>query len=240
MTENEKIKVFQDYYRQAKKIVFFGGAGVSTESGIKDFRSKDGIYQEKGNFPPERILSHSFFQLHPYQFFQFYKEKMDSRNASCNETHRKLKEWEKEKDVTIITQNIDGLHQKAGSTMVLELHGSIYQNNCVKCQRTYPCEKVFDCAERIPTCSCGGIIKPSVVLYEEALDEKVVTLAIQKMQEADLLIIAGTSLSVYPACTLIDFFQCEHIVLINQEKTPYDKKADLVFHSRLGRIMNKM
>lgn len=235
-----KIEKLKDIIRNSNNIVFFGGAGVSTESGIPDFRSKDGLYNGNYEFPPEEILSHTFFLLHPKEFFQFYKEKMSVLSFLPNITHKKLAEWEKAgKLKAVITQNIDGLHQKAGSKNVLELHGSILKNYCMDCHKSYDSHVVFK-SESIPKCSCGGIIKPDVVLYEEALDEEVVNRAIHYIEEADTLIVAGTSLNVYPANGLLQYFRGKHLILINKEKTNFDNKADLVIHDKLGTIFKSL
>ncbi len=233
---NEKIKELQKIIEESNNIVFFGGAGVSTESGIPDFRSKDGLYHQKYAYPPEEILSHTFFMTHPEEFYKFYKEKMNSLKIEPNGTHQKLVELEKKgKLKAIITQNIDGLHTKAGSQNVLELHGSILRNYCMDCHKFYEASFVFQ-SEGIPKCRCGGMIKPDVVLYEEALDSTTLEQAIQSIMDADVLIVAGTSLQVYPASGLIRYFRGKHFVLINKEKTPYDSLADLVIHDALGNV----
>ncbi len=233
---NSKIKKLKNIIENSSNIVFFGGAGVSTESGIPDFRSKDGLYHQKYKFPPEEILSHTFFLNHPEEFFTFYKEKMNSLNFEPNITHQKLAELEKMgKLKAIITQNIDGLHSKAGSQNILELHGSILRNYCMNCHQFYKAEEVFQ-SSGVPKCSCGGIIKPDVVLYEEALDENNLEMAIQAILNAEVLIVAGTSLTVYPASGLIQFFKGKYLVLINKDETPYDGIADFVIHESLGNV----
>lgn len=236
----EKINKLKDMIDECNNIVFFGGAGVSTESGIPDFRSKDGLYNQKYIYPPEEILSHTFFNNNQEVFWNFYKEKMNSLDALPNVTHFKLKELEeKGKLKAIITQNIDGLHEKAGSKNVYQLHGSIYRNYCVNCHKFYDASYVFK-SEDIPKCSCGGVIKPDVVLYEEALDDKVLELAIDALMNADMLIVGGTSLTVYPASGLLRFFRGKHLVLINKDETSYDSEAELVFRDNLGDVFKKI
>lgn len=230
------IEKLKEYINESNNIVFFGGAGVSTESGIPDFRSKDGLYNQKYDYPPEEILSHSFFIEKPKEFYKFYKDKMNSLKYEPNITHKQLVELEKiGKLKAIVTQNIDGLHQKAGSKNVLELHGSVLRNYCMKCNKFYPAEFIFD-SKGIPKCNCGGIIKPDVVLYEESLDNTILHNSIQYIQNADLLIVAGTSLTVQPASGLINYFGGKHIVLINKNKTQYDNKADLIINESLGKV----
>lgn len=221
--------------KESNYIVFFGGAGVSTASGIPDFRSVDGIYNERYEYPPERILSHSFYLSNPEYFYKFYKDKFNLLDKKPNIIHEKLVELEKANKLKcIITQNIDGLHQKAGSKNVLELHGSIYRNYCERCHKFYDALKVFE-SDGIPKCSCGGIIKPDVVLYEEALSDTFLE-AIDKIRESDTLIVAGTSLVVYPASSLIGYFHGKNLILINKEKTPYDNLANIVIHDDLKDI----
>lgn len=237
---DNKIEEFLKLIDNSNNIVFFGGAGVSTESGIPDFRSKDGLYNQKYDYPPEEILSHSFFMNNTSEFFKFYKEKMNSLNVEPNITHIKLSQLEKEgKLKAVITQNIDGLHQKAGSKNVYELHGSIYRNYCLKCQKFYSAEYVFN-SNNIPRCNCGGIIKPDVVLYEEGLDENIYENAIKSIQNADILIVGGTSLTVYPASGLINYFRGNKLVLINKDSTPFDNKADLVINNNLGKVFKEI
>lgn len=236
----EKIKKLQEMINESNNIVFFGGAGVSTASGIPDFRSKDGLYNQKYKFPPEEILSHTFFMNEPSDFYTFYKEKMNTLNALPNNTHLKLTELENTgKLKAVITQNIDGLHTKAGTKNVLELHGSTLRNYCMKCHQFYEASFVFR-SEGIPKCNCGGIIKPDVVLYEEPLNTDVLTEAIEKVANAEVLIVAGTSLSVSPACSLIQYFNGKYLILLNKEKTPYDNQADLVIHEPLEEIFKKI
>lgn len=221
--------------KESNYIVFFGGAGVSTASGIPDFRSVDGIYNEKYDYKPETILSHSFYVSNPEYFYKFYKDKFNLLDKKPNIIHEKLVELERaDKLKCIITQNIDGLHQKAGSKNVLELHGSIYRNYCEKCHKFYEAQKVFE-NEGIPKCSCGGIIKPDVVLYEEPLNDSFLE-AINNIRKADTLIVAGTSLVVYPASSLIEYFHGKNLILINKEKTTYDNFANIVIHDDLKNI----
>lgn len=237
---DDKIQQFKQLVNQSDNIVFFGGAGVSTESGIPDFRGKDGLYNQKYDYPPEEILSHTFFKKHTEDFYKFYKDKMNSLNYEPNITHIKLAELEsKGKLKAVITQNIDGLHQKAGSKNVLELHGSVLRNYCIKCNNFYNAEFVFG-AQDIPKCECGGIIKPDVVLYEEELDNEIWMNSINSIQEADLLIVAGTSLTVYPASGLINYFRGRNLVLINRDSTAYDNKANLVINASLGEVFGNL
>ena len=236
----EKIQKFKEWINESDNIVFFGGAGVSTESGIPDFRSKDGLYNQKYKYPPEFILSHTFFMNNPEEFFKFYKEKMNSLKYKPNITHIKLAELEKiGKLKAIVTQNIDGLHEKAGSKKVLLLHGTIYRNYCMKCNKFYDAKYIFNNKD-VPRCDCGGLIKPDVVLYEEGLDDEVVRETIKVISEADLLIIGGTSLAVYPAASFINYFRGDKIVIINKDSTPYDSRADLVINDKLGNVFSKL
>lgn len=236
----DDLLTLQKLIDNAKKIVFFGGAGVSTESGIKDFRSKDGLYNQKYDYPPEVYLSRSFFNEHPELFFKFYKDKLNCLNAEPNICHKYLVKLENEgKLKAIITQNIDGLHEKAGSKKVLLLHGTIYKNYCMKCHKFYEAKDIFE-KEGIPRCSCGGIIKPDVVLYEENLDEDVVRKAIEAIEDCDLLIVAGTSLVVYPAASFINYYRGDQLVIINKDVTPYDRKANLVINDKLGNVFSKL
>ena len=238
--EKDKIEVLKQRIEESNNIVFFGGAGVSTESGIPDFRSKDGLYNQKYKYPPEEILSHHFFMSHTEEFYQFYKEKMNSLKYEPNITHKTLAKLENEgKLKAVITQNIDGLHQKAGSKNVYELHGSVLRNYCMQCHKFYDANYVFESKE-IPKCSCGGIVKPDVVLYEEGLDDETVDNAIFAIQNADMLIVAGTSLTVYPASGLLHYFRGKNLVLINRDSTPYDNRADLVIHESLGKVFSKI
>lgn len=236
----EKVKLLQKYIDECKNIVFFGGAGVSTESGIKDFRSIDGLYNMKYDYPPEKILSHTFFQENTIEFFRFYKDKLNCLNALPNITHKYLANLEKAHKLKgIITQNIDGLHQKANSKNILELHGSIYRNYCMNCHKFYESKYVFESFD-IPKCSCGGIIKPDVILYEESLDEVTINKSIELIKNADLLIIGGTSLKVYPAASFINYFNGKYLVIINRDTTSMDKIANLVINDSLGNVFSKL
>ena len=236
----EKIEKLKKIINESNNIVFFGGAGVSTESGIPDFRSKDGLYNQKYKYPPEEILSHTFFMRETEEFYKFYKEKMNSLKYEPNITHKKLAELENEgKLKAVITQNIDGLHQKAGSKNVLELHGSVLRNYCVKCDKFYNAEYVFE-SEGIPKCECGGIIKPDVVLYEEGLNQEILNNSIRAIYNADLMIVAGTSLTVYPASGLINYFRGKNLVLINRDSTSFDNMANLVINESLGNVFSKI
>ncbi|MBQ1372210.1 MAG: NAD-dependent protein deacylase [Oscillospiraceae bacterium] len=237
---NSKIDTLKTWVAEARQIVFFGGAGVSTESGIPDFRSVDGLYHQKFKYPPETMISHSFFERKPEEFFEFYKEKMLPLGFEPNVTHKVLARWEREGRLSaVVTQNIDGLHQKAGSQNVLELHGSVLRNYCVRCHKSYSAEFVKN-APGVPRCDCGGIVKPDVVLYEESLDEDVMYRAAKAIEEADLLIVAGTSLTVWPAAGMIRYYRGKRLVLINRDETPFDDEADLVFHESLGSIFREL
>lgn len=236
----DKIEEFKKLVKNRDNIVFFGGAGVSTESGIPDFRSKDGLYNQKYKYPPEEILSHTFFMNNTEEFYKFYKEKMNSLKYEPNITHIKLAELEKQgKLKSVITQNIDGLHQKAGSKNVLELHGSVLRNYCMNCHKFYDAEFVFN-ENGIPKCSCGGIVKPDVVLYEEGLDDMILSNSIKAIQNADVMIVAGTSLTVNPASSLVNFYRGNKLVLINRDYTPYDRVADLVINESLGKVFKEI
>ena len=231
----------QKMVSESSRIVFFGGAGVSTESGIPDFRSVDGLYNQKYDYPPETILSHTFFMKRPEAFFLFYRDKMLPLDAKPNKAHLKLAEWEKEgKLLAVVTQNIDGLHQAAGSKKVYELHGSVHRNYCMKCGKFFPPEYIRDSKDEIPVCTCGGRIKPDVVLYEEGLDNDVVSGAVNAIAQADMLIVAGTSLTVYPAAGLIRYFRGKHLVLINRDATPMDSECDLVIHDKVGEVLSSL
>lgn len=238
----DSIQQLQTWIDQSHNIVFFGGAGVSTESGMKDFRSQDGLYKETYQYPPEMILSHQFFSVKTKEFYQFYRKKMDATPYEPNVTHRKLAELEQAgKLKKIITQNIDGLHQKAGSKNVIELHGSIYRNYCMKCHQFHDEKSIFASQETIPRCSqCGGIIKPDVVLYGESLDDQALSEAINAIRNCDLFIVGGTSLTVYPARNLIDFYEGDRLVLINKDTTPYDRRANLMIPEKLGTVFSKI
>ena len=237
MDQMEKLK---QWISESSRIVFFGGAGVSTESGIPDFRSVDGLYNQKFDYPPETIISRSFYKQKPEYFFNFYREKMMPLGFEPNVTHKVLAKWEAEGKLSaVVTQNIDGLHQKAGSKKVLELHGSVLRNYCVRCRKFYPAEFVRD-ADGVPRCDCGGIVKPDVVLYEENLDGSTIEKSVGAIATADLLIVAGTSLTVYPAAGLINYYRGNRLVLINRDTTPYDDRADLVIHDTLGNVFSKL
>ena len=236
MYENEKIEL-QKIIDDSKAIVFFGGAGVSTESGIPDFRSADGLYHQKYKYSPEQVVSHSFFMKYPKQFYEFYKERMMCLDAKPNAAHNKLSELESlGKLKAVVTQNIDGLHQAAGSKIVYELHGSIHRNYCMKCGKFYDAEYVKNSKE-VPYCICGGMIKPDVVLYEEGLDGNVINGAIRAIASADTLIIGGTSLVVYPAAGFIDYFRGKHLVVINKSDTAKAVSANLSINAPIGEIM---
>ena len=236
----QNLETLKQWISESHNIVFFGGAGVSTESGIPDFRSVDGLYSQKFDYPPETIISYSFYERRPEYFFRFYREKMLPLGFEPNITHKVLTRWESEgKLAAIVTQNIDGLHQKAGSQNVYELHGSILRNYCTRCRKFHTAEFIKESAG-IPRCSCGGIVKPDVVLYEESLDEKTIEASVRAISSADLLIVAGTSLTVYPAAGLIHYYRGHRLVLINRDATPFDGQADLVFHQSLGSIFAQL
>ena len=237
---NKQIQELQKIIDTYGNIVFFGGAGVSTESGIPDFRSVDGLYHQQYDYPPETILSHSFFYSHTEEFYRFYREKMLPLEAKPNAAHLALATLEREGKLrAIVTQNIDGLHQKAGSRCVYELHGSVLRNYCTRCGKFYSAEFVKN-APGIPRCSCGGIVKPDVVLYEESLDEQTIAGSVKAIRSADMLIVAGTSLTVYPAAGLINYYRGSRLVLINRDETPYDGNADLVLHESLGDVFSQL
>ena len=238
---DDKIMQLKEAVEKARKIVFFGGAGVSTESGIPDFRSVDGLYNQKYDYPPETILSHTFFKRHTSEFYRFYRDKMLCTDAEPNAAHKKLAELEAAGKLTaVITQNIDGLHQKAGSKKVLELHGSVLRNHCMDCGAFYDVEFVKQSTD-IPRCEhCGGIIKPDVVLYEESLDSYVLEESVRCIREADLMIIGGTSLAVYPAAGLIDYFKGSTLVLVNRDATPRDGQANIVLHDSIGKVFSQL
>ena len=236
----QNLDVFKRWIEESNKIVFFGGAGVSTESGIPDFRSVDGLYSQKFEYPPETIISHSFYLRKPEYFFRFYREKMLPLGFEPNVTHRVLAKWEEQGKLrAVVTQNIDGLHQKAGSKRVYELHGSVLRNYCTRCRKFHSAEFIKN-ADGIPKCDCGGTVKPDVVLYEESLDQNTIEKSVQAIREADLLIVAGTSLTVYPAAGLVNYYRGNRLVLINRDATAYDQLADLVFHESLGGIFGKL
>ncbi len=238
MTESEAAARLQEIIDSSDNIVFFGGAGVSTESGIPDFRSQDGLYSQSYKYPPETILSHSFFMQKPEEFYRFYHDKMLIKNAKPNKAHLKLAELENAGKIkAVITQNIDGLHQKAGSRNVYELHGSTLRNHCMDCGRSYDTGYIMD-ADGVPVCeSCGGIIKPDVVLYEESLDDATVEGAVKAISAADVLIIGGTSLVVYPAAGFVNYYHGNRLVLINKGETSMDSEADLVINAPIGEIL---
>ena len=234
------VNELQKLVDKSQNIVFFGGAGVSTESGIPDFRSVDGLYNQKYDYPPEEILSHTFFERHTDEFYRFYRDKMLCLDKKPNKAHLKLAELEKAGKLSaVVTQNIDGLHQAAGSKRVYELHGSVLRNYCRKCRKFYAAEFIKE-SDGVPKCECGGVIKPDVVLYEEGLDDSVVSGALNAIMRADLLIIAGTSLTVYPAAGFIRYFNGDKIVLINRDSTPFDSQADLVIHDKVGEVLGQI
>lgn len=262
----DNIEILKKWVAESNRIVAFTGAGVSTESGIKDFRSADGLYSEnwrpngndstesgipdfrsvdglysqKFEYSPEEIISHSFYERKPEYFFRFYREKMLPLGFEPNITHKVLARWEEEgKLQAVVTQNIDGLHQKAGSKRVYELHGSVLRNYCVRCGKFYPAEFIKN-SEGVPHCTCGGIVKPDVVLYEESLDQTTIEKSVMAIANADMLIVAGTSLTVYPAAGLIRYYQGNRLVLINRDQTPYDNIADLVLHESLGQVFSRL
>ncbi len=236
---NSSIETFKSWIHQSSKIVFFGGAGVSTESGIPDFRSVDGLYSQTYSYPPEIMISHSFFMSHPEEFFRFYRDKL-IHNAKPNITHFALAKLEEENKLkAIVTQNIDGLHQDAGSKNVLELHGSILRNYCIKCKKFYPFDFIVHSMD-IPYCDCSGIVRPNVVLYEEMLDDNIVNASIKALEEADMVIVGGTSLVVYPAAGLLSAYKGNKLVLINKSETSFDKKANLVIHDSLGNVFKEI
>ena len=236
----DKIEKLKQWISESSRIVFFGGAGVSTESGIPDFRSVDGLYNQKFEYPPEQIISHSFFVRRPEYFYRFYREKMLPLGFEPNITHKVLAKWEEEGRLSaVVTQNIDGLHQKAGSKRVYELHGSVLRNYCQRCGKFHSAEFIKN-SQGVPKCDCGGTVKPDVVLYEEGLDQDTIEKAVSAIYNADLLIVAGTSLTVYPAAGLINYYRGNRLVLINRDATPYDRNADLVFHESLGKIFEQL
>ena len=236
----DSVDILKQWVEQSRNIVFFGGAGVSTESGIPDFRSVDGLYSQKFDYPPEAIISHSFFLRNPEYFYRFYREKMLPLGFEPNITHKVLARWEAEGKLSaVVTQNIDGLHQKAGSKHVYELHGSVLRNYCTRCGKFYSAEFVKN-STGIPRCDCGGMVKPDVVLYEEGLDDQTLQDAVYYISHADMLIIGGTSLAVYPAAGLIDYYRGNKLVLINKSATPMDSRADLVIQEGLGAVFGRI
>lgn len=235
-----QIEQLQRLIDESSRIVFFGGAGVSTESGIPDFRSTDGLYHQKYDYPPETILSHTFFMKKTEEFYRFYKDKMLCLDAKPNAAHKKLAELEAAGKLTaVVTQNIDGLHQKAGSKNVLELHGSVLRNYCMKCGKFYDAESILH-SEGIPRCECAGIIKPDVVLYEEGLDDKTMSEAIYHISNADMLIIGGTSLVVYPAAGMVCYFRGDKLVLLNKSTTSADEHATLCIRESIGQVLDQI
>ena len=234
------IETLRQWVEESGNIVFFGGAGVSTESGIPDFRSVDGLYNQKYRYPPESIISHSFFEADPEEFYRFYRDKLVAENVQPNITHRRLAEWEQEGRLrAVITQNIDGLHQAAGSRRVIELHGSTHRCYCSRCRKPFP-EDTVNKGEGVPRCGCGGVIRPDVVLYEEGLDDNNLRDAVRYLREAELLIVGGTSLAVYPAAGLLRYYRGHRLALVNLSATPADDMADLVIHDRLGNVFSQL
>ena len=234
---DEKWQQLKDWIQESRYVVFFGGAGVSTESKIPDFRSEDGLYHQNYKYPPETIISHSFYMKNPEEFYHFYKDRMIYKEAVPNDAHRALAKLEQEGKVkAVITQNIDNLHQMAGSREVLELHGSVHRNYCIRCGQFYDLDYMIN-SEGIPRCACGGMVKPDVVLYEERLDDTVLRRSVEHISKADLLIVGGTSLAVYPAAGLIDYYRGDKLVLINRSSTPRDSQADLIINDSIGRVL---
>lgn len=232
-----EIETLHQWMQESERVVFFGGAGVSTESGIPDFRSTDGLYNQQYDYPPEQILSHTFFMRWPEEFFRFYRDKMLAPSAKPNKAHRALAKLEEQGKLTaVITQNIDGLHQMAGSKKVLELHGSVHRNYCMRCHKFHSMEEILH-SEGVPRCSCGGIIKPDVVLYEEGLDQQILQGSVDQIRRADMLIIGGTSLTVYPAAGLLDYYTGNRLVLINKTATARDGLANLVINESIGKAL---
>ncbi|MBO4299258.1 MAG: NAD-dependent protein deacylase [Clostridia bacterium] len=231
------MKTLQEIIDKGKRIVFFGGAGVSTESGIPDFRSTDGLYNQKYDYPPEVILSDEFFYTHTEEFFRFYRDKMLFPDAQPNAAHKKLFELEKAGKLRgIVTQNIDGLHRMAGNKLVYELHGTVYENTCLECGKKYGLDFMLN-STGVPRCACGGVVKPDVVLYGESLDQNTIIGACREISQADVLIVAGTSLMVQPAASFLDYFSGRDLVVINRDATSADRKASLVLHERVGEVL---
>lgn len=236
----EQLEQLRKWVKESNNIVFFGGAGVSTESGIPDFRSVDGLYHQQYDYPPETILSHTFYRQKPEEFYRFYRAKMLCLDAKPNAAHLKLAQWEREGKLrAVITQNIDGLHQAAGSKAVLELHGSVLRNYCEDCGKSYDVDYIVN-SKGVPACSCGGSIKPDVVLYEEGLDQRTLTNAVRYIREADVLIVGGTSLAVYPAAGLLDYYNGSKLVLVNKTPTPRDSIANLIVQGSIGEIFSQL
>lgn len=235
-----KIDQLKKWVAESDNIVFFGGAGVSTESGIPDFRSVDGLYNQQWKYPPETILSHSFFERYPEEYYRFHRAKLVIDGVKPNRAHLRLAELEREGKLrAVITQNIDGLHQAAGSKNVLELHGSILRAYCSRCHMPYPADKMNH-GEGVPRCKCGGVIRPDIVLYEEQLDEDVLAKSVHYLRNADVLIVGGTSLNVYPAAGLINYYRGNKLVLVNLSETPYDSCADLIIHEKIGEVFSRI
>ena len=238
--DQQAMQTLAQWVQQSDNIVFFGGAGVSTESNIPDFRSADGLYNQHYNVPPETMLSHHYFVQHPEEFFRFYREKMICLSARPNPAHLKLAQWEREGKLrAVITQNIDGLHQMAGSERVIELHGSVHRNICQRCGKVYDAQWIMQ-TQGVPHCSCGGMVKPDVVLYEEALNGQDIEDAVAAIEQADVLIVGGTSLAVYPAAGLIRYYRGHKQALINRDPTPYDQQADVRLNGNIGQIMQQL
>ena len=236
----QEIQTLQSWIRDSQNIVFFGGAGVSTESNIPDFRSQDGLYHQSYQYPPETILSHRFFMQQTEEFFRFYREKMLYLQAQPNQAHLQLAKWEREGKIKgVITQNIDGLHQKAGSRHVVELHGSVLRNHCMRCGKAYTAEEMAQ-SQGVPRCVCGGVIKPDVVLYEESLNGADIEEAVRLIENAEVLIVGGTSLAVYPAAGLIDYYRGDRLVLINRDATPYDRWANRLIQEKIGWVLGQI
>ena len=236
---SERVDLLEQWIKESDNVVFFGGAGVSTESGIPDFRSVDGLYNQQYDYPPETIISHSFYRKNPEEFYRFYKNKMLFPDAQPNAAHKALAKLEQQGKVrAVITQNIDGLHQAAESKAVLELHGSVYRNYCTRCGKFFGLSDILG-MNGVPRCECGGIIKPDVVLYEEGLDQETLQKAVRYIQNAEILIIGGTSLTVYPAAGLIDYYRGKKLVLINKTATPMDERADLVISAPIGEVFER-
>ena len=234
----EALERLRQIIQKARRIVFFGGAGVSTESGIPDFRSVDGLYNQRYSEPPEEILSHHYFMSRPEEFFRFYRDKMLYPGAEPNAAHKRLAQWEQDGILSaVVTQNIDGLHQKAGSKTVYELHGSVLRNYCMRCHKFYGLQYILN-SKGVPRCDCGGIIKPDVVLYEEGLDDRTVRGAVSAISHADVLIIGGTSLAVYPAASFINYFEGDQLILINRDPTPQDRYASLIIRDPIAQVLN--
>lgn len=238
---NREILKLKQLAEESRAIVFFGGAGVSKESGIPDFRSVDGLYSQSYRYPPETILSRSFYEKNPEEFYRFYRDKMLYLDALPNPAHKKLAQWEREgRLLAVVTQNIDGLHQAAGSRNVLELHGSVHRNHCQRCGRSFDAQTILH-SQGVPQCGqCGGVIKPDVVLYEEALDQEVLQKSIDAIRSADLLIVGGTSLTVYPAAGLLRYFQGGRLAVVNQTPLPLDEKADLLIQGKIGQVFSQL